>query len=324
MMDWSKVIRNEAELAREWTCPMTGALGRIASFAPYFDSQRTAVHVLELPPGAWSSIPHAESDEEEFVYLLEGEAIAWLNGRGFTLRAGDCIGFPAGEGLVHAIQASAKSCRLLMMGERTRPTNQWIYPFHLDRRAETGDSWWANWPKQSLGPELAADWSHRILHAPSASRETPWSYPGSDEVFGLGARLTSRLGLQRLGIWHEVHPPGRRSSWPHAHTHEEEWLVMLSGEVEVFLHGWTRSIARGDVVHFKPGTGLAHCVINNSGADAEYVVLGETADFPDEKIWYPLNEARNEEMRARGALWELRPDPGVAWGPAEGAARFRP
>jgi uncharacterized cupin superfamily protein len=318
MMNWSKVICQGADLVRAWTCPLTGARGSISSFAPAFDSLRTAVHVLDLPPGAWSSTPHAESEEEEFVYMLEGEAIVWLNARAYDMRAGDCIGFPAGEGLVHAVQATANSaCRLLMMGERSKPTNQWIYPLHPERRAGAGNSWWSNWPAQAMGPESTPDWSHRIIHAPSASREKPWSYPGSHEVFGLGARLTQRLGLQRLGIWHEIHPSGRRSSWPHAHTHEEEWLVMLSGQAEVFLHGWTRTITPGDVVYFRPGTGLAHCVINNSGADAEYVVLGETADFPDEKIWYPLHEVRNEEMRVRGALWESRPDPGVPWGPVK-------
>lgn len=317
-MDWSQIVLNRADLAREWTCPLTEARGQIASFAPYFASQRTAVHVLDLPPGAWSSVPHAESDEEEFVYVIQGEAQAWLNDCPFPLRAGDSIGFPAGEGLVHSIQASPKTsapCRLLMMGERSKPTNRWIYPLHPDRRANAGENWWTEWPQQVFGSEKVADLQHRILHAPSASREKPWSYPGSQEIFGSGVRLTNRLGLQRLGIWQEFLPTGRRSSWPHAHTHEEEWLVMLSGEANVFMHGWQRKITAGDVVFFRPGTGLAHCVFNDSGADVEYVVLGETAEFSNEKIWYPFHETRNEEMRARGALWESRPDSGIPWGP---------
>ena len=33
----------------------------------------TSANLMTLPPGAWSSQRHWHSDEDEFVYVLEGE-----------------------------------------------------------------------------------------------------------------------------------------------------------------------------------------------------------------------------------------------------------
>lgn len=55
------------------------------------------------------------------------------------------------------------------------------------------------------------------------------TYPGSDEIFSIGAPLARRLGLGRLGIHHERLPPGRRTSYPHAESDEEEFIYVLEG-----------------------------------------------------------------------------------------------
>lgn len=40
--------------------------------------QRIGVNLQRLPPGTRSSWPHGESDEEEFVYVIDGEVQAWI------------------------------------------------------------------------------------------------------------------------------------------------------------------------------------------------------------------------------------------------------
>ncbi len=53
------------------------------------------------------------------------------------------------------------------------------------------------------------------------------TYPDSNERFSVGAPLARRLGLGRIGIHHERLPPGRRTSYPHAESDEEEFVYVL-------------------------------------------------------------------------------------------------
>ena len=64
------------------------------------------------------------------------------------------------------------------------------------------------------------------------------TYPGSDELFSIGAPLARRLGLGRLGIHHERLPPGRRTSYPHAESDEEEFIYVLEGYPEAWINGY--------------------------------------------------------------------------------------
>jgi uncharacterized cupin superfamily protein len=59
------------------------------------------VNLMTLPPGGWSSQRHWHSDEDEFVYLLEGEVTLVEDGGKTLLRAGDCAAFPKGTGNGH-------------------------------------------------------------------------------------------------------------------------------------------------------------------------------------------------------------------------------
>lgn len=73
------------------------------------------------------------------------------------------------------------------------------------------------------------------------------TYPGSDELFSIGAPLARKLGLGRLGIHHERLPPGRRTSYPHAESDEEEFIYVLEGYPEagltVIYGNWNRATA---------------------------------------------------------------------------------
>ncbi|HKD48758.1 MAG TPA: cupin domain-containing protein [Rhizomicrobium sp.] len=79
------------------------------------------INLMRLPPGNWSSQRHWHSDEDEFVYVLEGE-LTLIEDNGETLlRAGDCAAFPKGTGNGHhMINRSDKMARYLEMGSRSR------------------------------------------------------------------------------------------------------------------------------------------------------------------------------------------------------------
>ena len=64
-------------------------------------------------------------------------------------------------------------------------------------------------------PEFIAHWSE--LEAPDEPH-----YKGDPERMGIDASLGRRLGLARIGIHHVRLLPGRRTSYPHAESAEED------------------------------------------------------------------------------------------------------
>lgn len=134
-----------------------------------------------------------------------------------------------------------------------------------------------------------------------------FSYTGSTETFGPGVCLSRKLGLTRMGIHYESLPPGKRSSWPHAHSGEEEFVFVLEGTPQVWLDGHVYDLGPGDSVAFAAGSGQAHALINNTEIDVRLLVVGEGNHIPD-KIFYPLHPARNQECRDKGYFWEGHPE----------------
>jgi uncharacterized cupin superfamily protein len=86
-----------------------------------FGLSQFGVNLLELPPGAWSSQRHWHERQDEFVYVLEGEATLVTDAGETTLVAGMVAGFPANSGNGHHIvNRSGTVARLLEIGTRTR------------------------------------------------------------------------------------------------------------------------------------------------------------------------------------------------------------
>ena len=74
---------------------------------------------MTLPQGGWSSQRHWHSDEDEFVYLLEGEVTLVEDGGETLMHAGDCAAFPKGTGNGHhLINRSSAIAVYLEVGSR--------------------------------------------------------------------------------------------------------------------------------------------------------------------------------------------------------------
>ena len=97
------------------------------------------VNLLRLPPGAWSSQRHWHSAEDEFVYVLEGEVVLVTDDGEEVLRAGDCVGFPAGDANAHHLQnRGAAEVVLLEVGSRRPDSDAVDYP-DIDLKLDAGD-----------------------------------------------------------------------------------------------------------------------------------------------------------------------------------------
>lgn len=77
------------------------------------------VNLMTLPPGGWSSQRHWHSDEDEFVYVLQGQVALIEDGGETVLYAGDCAAFPKGTGNGHhLINRSSGMAVYLEVGSR--------------------------------------------------------------------------------------------------------------------------------------------------------------------------------------------------------------
>ncbi len=144
--------------------------------------------------------------------------------------------------------------------------------------------------------------------------ERPHIYPQSTEPMGPVRRLGKEAGLERIGINIQRLPPGSRSSWPHAEENEEEFVYVISGEVDAWVDGHLHPMVAGDLAAFPVGTGISHCFINNGEQDVVLLVGGEAAR-QGSRIFYPLNPSRREDLPA-SSWWDDVPQ--QALGPHDG------
>lgn len=77
------------------------------------------VNLLTLPPGAWSAQRHYHSQQDEFVYVLEGTVTLVTDDGEELLVPGDAAGFKAGDANGHCLQnRSSERALLLEIGTR--------------------------------------------------------------------------------------------------------------------------------------------------------------------------------------------------------------
>ena len=114
---------------------------------------RIGLHIERVPPGHRTSYPHAEEDEEEFVYVLEGEIDAWIDGELHRMRAGDLAAFPAGTGICHTFINDGDRDAVLFVGGENKPASKIFYPLNPQRKAQMKpEQWWDDVPTRTLGP----------------------------------------------------------------------------------------------------------------------------------------------------------------------------
>jgi len=68
------------------------------------------------------------------------------------------------------------------------------------------------------------------------------------------------------------------SSQRHWHSHEDEFVYVLSGELVLVTDGGEEILRAGDCAGFPGGQRDGHCLQNRSSADAEFLVVGSRND----------------------------------------------
>ena len=111
------------------------------------------------------------------------------------------------------------------------------------------------------------------------------TYPDSQELLSIGSPFGRHFGFARLGIHHELVPPGRRTSWPHCEETEDEFIYVIEGELVLAENGGETVLHPGDAAGWKAGVADGHCLINRTARDAVYLEIGTRA--PRERAEYP-------------------------------------
>jgi len=149
IVHWRDILSKKANRYPKSTEDQTypARFGRRARFS------RIGVHLDLLKPGRRSSYPHAERDEDEYVYVASGKVDCWIDGYIHPMTEGDFVGFKARTGITHTIiNNGADDALLIVGGEANRMRNQFWYPFHPSSNKSVGELYWADHPAPKLGP----------------------------------------------------------------------------------------------------------------------------------------------------------------------------
>jgi uncharacterized cupin superfamily protein len=101
--------------------------------------------------------------------------------------------------------------------------------------------------------------------------------------------LGDALGLKTIGINQTILPPGKESSMRHWHTHEEEFIYVLSGEVVLVTDAGEQLLKAGMCAGFPIAAdvrqGDGHQLVNRSDQPAVYLEVSNRD--PRDRAYYP-------------------------------------
>ena len=117
----------------------------------------------------------------------------------------------------------------------------------------------------------------------------PFNEPGMNKLrrrLGLAAGL-SQFGVNRLEL-----NPGAWSSQRHWHTHNDEFVIVLDGEVVLITNEGEEVLTAGECAGFRAGEANGHHIVNRSDQLAVVLEVGtahmeDVCDYPDIDLCAP-------------------------------------
>lgn len=129
----------------------------------------------------------------------------------------------------------------------------------------------------------------RKIDVATAPTRTGASYPSPfDEPCRLRhrIRLGDAAGLTQFGVNLCRLPPGAWSSQRHWHTHEDELVYVIEGEVVLVTEDGEEILRRGDSAGFRAGDKNGHHFQNRTDADVVLLEVGSRVPASD-AVFYP-------------------------------------
>ena len=109
---------------------------------------------------------------------------------------------------------------------------------------------------------------------------TPFDLPCAERI---RQRIGNASGLKDFGVNLMHLPPGSWSSQRHWHTHEDEFVYVLHGELTLIEDNGEMLLRAGECAAFPKNSGNGHHLINQSNATAIYLEVGSRQ--PEDVTW---------------------------------------
>ena len=119
--------------------------------------------------------------------------------------------------------------------------------------------------------------------------------------------LGDAFGLSRYGVNLVELSPGTWSSQRHWHTHEDEFVFVVSGELTLITDAGEQVLSPGMVAGFPAGESNGHHLINKSDETALYLEIGDRnpldeAFYPDIDLLFKVNDKGEHEFTNRDGV----------------------
>ena len=118
-------------------------------------------------------------------------------------------------------------------------------------------------------------------------------------------RLSDAGNLTQFGVHRITLPPGAWSSQRHWHSAEDELVYVLSGSPTLIDDDGEHVLSPGDVTAHPAGEPNGHHMVNRTGMDVVYLVVGsrmpedDTGHYPDIDLHLPTNGTPERAFEAK-------------------------
>jgi len=116
-------------------------------------------------------------------------------------------------------------------------------------------------------------------------------------------------GLTQFGVKLMTIESGGISSQRHWHEGEDEFLLMMSGELVLVEEDGETIMRSGDMASFKAGVANGHHMVNRSSAEAKFLVVGTSSPtdichYPDIDLRFEADENGERFVNRAGVPYE--------------------
>ena len=100
--------------------------------------KRTGVNFMRVPPGRESYVYHSHRYEEEWMYVLAGSGVAFIDDQEFPIAAGDFMGFPT-PSVAHLLRNTGAEDLVYLAGGENREFDVAEFPLLGKRMVRMGE-----------------------------------------------------------------------------------------------------------------------------------------------------------------------------------------